>query len=442
MNLIERLWRRARDWPPTVAASNALEANRRRGAVAVIMAISAVVLIGFISVGIEVTALMVKQQQMQSAADAAAVAGAVAIATSSPSVVTGDAKAVAANDGFTDGANSVTVTVNNPPASGPTYAANAAVEVIITQPQTLVLASMLYHGAWSDSARAVAKAGSSGAGCVLQTDTGSTVGVTISQGAAVTLNGCGLAANATGASAISAGSGATLSAEVVTVSGSGSATGVTTTPTANNIKFSQPATADPYLGVALPAVGACVQGSTGSSTPYSAPSGQLPTGNYCGGVSVTNGVTVTLKTGGAYTMSGGYLQVSGATLTGTGVTIVLTGAGTNYAYVTINNGAAVTLSAPTTGATAGMVFFQDRAAPHTGSNTTNTFAGTANALSFTGALYFPSQTVSYNNGAGTAATCSQLVAWLIIFTQGAKFNSSCTGVGVNAIGASPSQLVQ
>ena len=73
-------------------------------------------------------------------------------------------------------------------------------------------------------------------------------------------------------------------------------------------------------------------------------------------------------------------------MNGTGVTIILTSSTSgNYATVTIDNGATVTLSAPTSGTTAGIVFFGDRRASATNSNN---FGGGA-AVNITGAVYFP-----------------------------------------------------
>jgi hypothetical protein len=144
---------------------------------------------------------------------------------------------------------------------------------------------------------------------------------------------------------------------------------------------------------------------------------------------------------GVYIINGGTFSVQGGvTLIGTGVTIVLTGSGTNFTYTTVSigNGANVTLSAPTTGPTAGLVFFQDPNAPSSG---TNNFQGGA-SLKLTGALYFPSQTVIYANGTTSSSSCTQLIAASIQFQGGATFNSNCANTGVQAIGSSPSRLVE
>jgi hypothetical protein len=142
---------------------------------------------------------------------------------------------------------------------------------------------------------------------------------------------------------------------------------------------------------------------------------------------------------GVYIINGGSFNIGGnVQLTGTGVTIVLTGSGSNYATATIGNGANVTLSAPTTGATAGMVFFGDPKGPTTN---TESFEGGASEK-LTGALYFPHQTVAYSNGTTTPTTCTQLIGWHLQFKGGASFNSNCANAGTKGIGSSPSVLVE
>jgi hypothetical protein len=68
---------------------------------------------------------------------------------------------------------------------------------------------------------------------------------------------------------------------------------------------------------------------------------------------------------GTYYLDQGNLTINGnATLTGTNVTIVFTSSsGNNYATASVNGGAVVNLTPPTTGATAGIVLVGDRNMP-------------------------------------------------------------------------------
>ena len=57
-------------------------------------------------------------------------------------------------------------------------------------------------------------------------------------------------------------------------------------------------------------------------------------------------------------------------------------------------------------------------------------------------LYFPAQTVNYANGATTTSTCTQLIAYRVIFSGGSKFMDGCSAVGTTEIGYTASTLVE
>jgi Putative Flp pilus-assembly TadE/G-like len=107
----------------------------RQGAVAIQMGLIIASLIGMGALASEIGLVTYKHRQMQSAADAAALGAAIARSNSADFSL--QAKALTAAVGFVDGTSGVTVTVNNPPASGNFAGQAGYVEVIITQPQTL-----------------------------------------------------------------------------------------------------------------------------------------------------------------------------------------------------------------------------------------------------------------------------------------------------------------
>jgi hypothetical protein len=390
-------------------------------------------LIGFAALGTEVSYAIYKQRQMRSVASAAAFSGATALMTGHPANFATEVKAIAAMSGYVNGTASATVTINNPPLAGNYVGVATAVEVIIGQPQTLPMSGLFITGPWTVTGRAVAVEGNSASDCVLSLNTASTTGVLINNGASVTMNQCGLGVNATGSNALTV-NGATLTANSVSVSGtinSGNGGTITSTSTPKTL---QAAVTNPYSAVAVPTYSGCAYtGLTEGSGTHT-----LSPGVYCGGLSMGNGGTVTLGAG-IYIINGGTFNVAGGvTLSGTNVTIVLTGSGSNYATASVSNGSTVTLSAPTTGTTAGIVFFADPNGPTTG---TSSFQG-GSTLSLTGALYFPTQTVDYGNGTTAGSSCTQLVAWNIVFVGGASFKSSCATAGVQTIGGGPSKLVE
>src|SRR5207244_12471382 len=99
------------------------------GQVLVLVAIALVVLVSFVALAVDAGFMWGTRRKMQSAADAAASAGAVA--SRQGYNVTSAANKVASLNGFTDGANGVTIAVHNP-YSGCGTSTNC-VQVIIDQ---------------------------------------------------------------------------------------------------------------------------------------------------------------------------------------------------------------------------------------------------------------------------------------------------------------------
>lgn len=133
----------------------------REGAVLVIFALALVVLIGFAGLGAEVGLWYIAKRGAQGAADAAAYSAAVDYHAGDISYIAETAKAIAAQYGYVDGSDGVTIAVNRPPRSGTYHTNSDAVEVVIDAPQRLLF-SKLFLPAMTVSARAVALAAGTG----------------------------------------------------------------------------------------------------------------------------------------------------------------------------------------------------------------------------------------------------------------------------------------
>jgi uncharacterized membrane protein len=96
----------------------------------VLVAVAPVVLVGLVGIAIDSGVLWGTKRKMQTAADAAAVAGAVASRDSQS--VTSAADNMASLNGFTNGSNSVSVTVTCPYSSGSCAGISNCVKVNIT----------------------------------------------------------------------------------------------------------------------------------------------------------------------------------------------------------------------------------------------------------------------------------------------------------------------
>jgi hypothetical protein len=148
--------------------------------------------------------------------------------------------------------------------------------------------------------------------------------------------------------------------------------------------------------------------------------------------------TVTLNEG-VYVIDGNSFSVGAqASVTGSNVTIILTSntAASNpgsVATLDINGGATVRLSAQTSGTYAGILFYQDRRASDSGTNTVN---GNSNSF-YQGAIYMAGQEVDFNGTAGMSTNCIQLVARRVVFSGNSAINNSCpSGSGASSfIGA-------
>lgn len=402
-----------------------------RGSVAVLIGVSISALVGMVALGTEITFVIYKHRQMQSAADSAALGSATALSKGYPVDYALEGKAIAATAGFVNGVDGVAITVNKPPASGNNTANAGAVEVIVAQPQTLKLVSIFSSAVFNVTARAVAIKGAGGGYCVLTTDTSATKGLDLSNGATLNLNQCGMAVNASGSTAVSVVGNATLNAKSLSVKGQTTVSNGGSINATDGVLINQAVTADPYASTPTTTPSGC--NWTNRSLVYSASTQTLNPGTYCGtGLAFSNSANVVMNPG-IYYIKGGSLNVGSSTITGTGVTIILTRNTGSYATATMGNGASVTLSAPTSGAYSGLVLYANRAGP-TSATTTITFNGGV-ALSLKGAIYAPTRTVAYSNGATTTpAACTQLIAWRVKISGGVTFNNNCSGAGTSSIG--------
>jgi Flp pilus assembly protein TadG len=138
---------------------------------------------------------------------------------------------------------------------------------------------------------------------------------------------------------------------------------------------------------------------------------------------------------GYYIMVGGGFDMTLGHLTGTDVTIALTGGAagnidsSDYANFNYNGASGITLTAPTTGPTAGIAIFQDRAAT---SRNANTFFGNTSG-NITGAIYTPNQPINFLGIGLMNSRCLQMIASHITIAGIIYMNDDCDGTGTAPI---------
>jgi hypothetical protein len=413
-------------------------AEDRSGATAVFVGLAMMAVLGFVALGIDVGSWYSLRRQTQNAADSAAFSAATAM-TAGAGDAAAQARAVAAAYGFTQGVDGATVTVNTPPAAGAYASDTAAVEVILTRPAPHLFTRLFGVGASAIAGRAVGHEGAPGTACVLALHSTASASALETGSANVQLNGCSLFSNSSSTAAFELKGAASVSALSVGMVGGYSVSNNAVLSTTQGVKTGQQALADPYANVPIPSYSGCTYNSASLSSGTYSTSNTSPT-VFCNGLTLNSGVKVTLNPG-VYVIDRGALQINGgATLTGTGVTLVLTSStGSNYATASINGNSTVNLSAPTTGPTAGMVFYQDRNAPSGGSDTFN--GGSTQVLS--GAVYFPNQSLVFTGGSSTATSgCTQLVSGSVVFEGNSTLALNCAGTGVRPAGNQPVRLVE
>lgn len=414
-------------------------ADDRSGAAALLTGLLLLVAMGFVAFGIDLGGAYTARRAAQNAADSAAFSGAAGMMSGAANTVD-QSRAVAARYGLAHGVGGVTVSVNTPPTSGSHTTSAQAVEVIVTRPFQRFFSVFFSRDAATIRARAVAVAGSTGEGCVVALNVAASDTLEIGGNPVVNLAGCSVYANSTDQEALSMNGKATLTAKSVELVGGYSTSGQA--KITGPIHTGVPPIPDPYADVAVPTYSGCNHNGApvnSGVTQRFTPVGGAPF-VFCGGLTVNGGATVTFDPG-IYIIDGGSLIFNGGTvIRGTGVTFVLTGRSGVYATATVNGNADIQLSAPPSGPTAGLVFFQDRRAPSGGFP--NIFNGGSNMI-IRGAMYFPKQGVRFNGGTSLSiGGCTQILADQVDFNGNARLAIDCAGVGVRGIGGYATALVE
>jgi Putative Flp pilus-assembly TadE/G-like len=399
------------------------------------MALALPLLVGVTGLGVETGLWYTQKRLLQTAADAAAGAAALDRAAGGQDTqasLTQTALHAAAKNGFSNTAPN-TFTLNWPPKSGSSAGQTSAVEVVLTQPQTPIFASLFLSSPVPITARAAAQAKVTGQACVLALDPSASGAVTNGGTAAENFAGCVIAANSTSPSAISFQGNPTVTAQSLWTSGGYSVGGsVSLTLSSPPTTYAWPLT-DPYANLVIPGFSGC----TMSNAKFQNTTQTISPGVYCGGIDFGAKANITLNPGTYYIDKGNITINAQATVTGNGVTFVLTssGAASQIGTVTINGGATVNLSAPSdpTATFQGVTFFQDRRADTSGVDKING----GSSMNIGGAIYFPAQTVQFNGNDATAGPrCTIIVARLITFTG----NSSIVDTGCQQAGVTPVQV--
>jgi Flp pilus assembly protein TadG len=392
------------------------------GQVLVLSVLSMSLLIGFLALAVDVGTLFRAKRLMQTAADSAAIAGAQEYPYGDYQTA---GRAAAAQNGVVVGTNGGDVTINAKPLSGPFLNQLGYVEAIVSQSQPTffgkIFTGSMFRNSVAVTARAVATLGP-GQGCIYTLGTSGT-DISMSNGARLNAPGCGIFDNSgsTSPPAASVVGGATITAAAVGVVGAVSTNnGGAISPTA--VTGIAPVS-DPLASLQPPTfnVGSClpdpVHGAFGN---YSI--GPGAGGSVCyNGLNIANGASVALAPG-LYIINGAMTIAGGTTISGTGVTFYFPTPSGSFA---LNNGATLSLAAPTTGTYEGMLLWEASG----NMNPINIAGGTSSTLK--GVIYAPSAALSLSNNAGSQVYVDLVVNSLSI-VGGANLQSYASLPGVSS----------
>jgi hypothetical protein len=346
-------------------------------------------MIGVVAIALDGGLLLDDQQQLQAAADAAALAAAADLYQNYPTNNGTDptgtagksAQTTATANGFSNGVNGSTVTVNIPPTWGPFKGQAGYAEVIIEFDQSPFFSNIFGSGATPVKARAVARGQQiaySNAGILLLDPHGQ--GALNDQGNGLTVTGAPILVNSDNAQAVLLTGNAAMTAPQIKITGNSSITGNATMQ--GTVSYGVAPTPDPLAKLPVP-VPSTLTTQSNSALSYSGGSYTLQPGVYDGGITLSSSASVTLQPG-VYYLNGGGLNISGqASISGNGVMIYNNPLSSSDA-INISGQGTISLSPPTSGPYMGLTFFQNRS-----SSVALDLSGGGN-ISMSGTFYAPS----------------------------------------------------
>lgn len=380
-----------------------------RGAVLPLVALCLAVLMGFGGLAVDVGYWEYQQREQQNATDAAAIGGAQQLVYSSACPDQTDAssaaKADASKSGYTDGSSNVTVTVNNPPASGNFATSSCAVQVQITKKKIGTFFTQLFgwtagnNQEMQETTQATAEVLHDSPGCMYMLGSGSNTNF---NGSTVQAPSCSIEINGTANF-----NGSTVDAKWI---GEGNYGGSNNGGTFTGASpASMLPVADPCDEIAGCEALTTSPPSTSSCTGTYGGSGVLYAGCY-NNLNLHN-VTVTLlpntSTGSTTFIFEGSANFNGASVTGNGITIYVPAGATPPNF---NKASNLTITPPSSGSYAHVAYYQ----VSSNSNDVNLNASTTNIA---GLIYAPSAALNYNGAQGQ---------YTVIVAKYANFNSSST----------------
>jgi len=393
-------------------------------------------LVGIMALAIDIGNLYYTQRQLQTLADAAAIAGALEVTACSGSsncaVMQAAAKSALTEGGSTTptvfqqcataSGSGLLLTINNSPcalgASDPNNGNINYVEAVVTKNVPTYFGGYLGISTFKISARAEA-----GAATPVVSGNGACMSITGTSGTTITLQGgstggikdatgtsCGIMIDSSSSSAVMSNSG-TVTVSYFDVVGKVQNSGATITPSPTTGATS---VADPFqTEINNGTLSTPAEGTTQSVSEVTTNGAELSPGYYPNGLTFNcSGCSITLDPG-VYYISGNVIFDANCTVSGTGgVTLYLANGQMN-----MNSVSTLDLTAPSSGSTAGLVIWE----PASNTNELNLDTGSSSTLK--GAIYLPNAELQMNSS--SVSTFGMIVAQSLMLDSGASITLNC-----------------
>lgn len=340
------------------------------GSIAVIFALSLIIILGAAGIAIDFARAVHAQTEMQSALDSAVLAGVRADSNKQVS----DATSMF-NANFSDSA-AKGVSVQFSPGGGTELSGTATGHVETT------LAGVL--GVQQLPINAIARAKGSGGGtvCILALDRTASQAFLVNSGPQLDAPDCEVHVKSTGNPAAIFNAGSDLKTHRICIAGK---TIIDNGGQHPNLEISCQTAADPFAGkLTEPSSGTCNY----SNLNYNGGTVTLNPGVYCGWVNFNNGPTVNFKPG-VYVIKNGGWNVNGGTWKGTGVTFFYA----DQSKIQFNSAVAADITAPTSGTYKNVVMFEKA-----GLSRSQLVFDDSRNMNLEGIIYLPSRDVTFNSG--------------------------------------------
>jgi Flp pilus assembly protein TadG len=380
------------------------------GQTIILVALSLPLLLGFIGIATDVGALFKDKRTLQTAADAAAIAGALNL-NNGYSAWVAAAQSASGSNGFPYGGSGVTITTPQTPQWPSSNYLNQPgyVEVTITKVEPTIFLTLFGYPTVTVKARAVATNNGPPAACMYTTSSNLGNSLVVPAASSVSSLQCGLVVDSNVSPPMNVIGTLTMKSIGTVGSCSSGCGGVSPTPVSGIVPYSDPLSFLPQFTcnisgcsngtITLPCV---ADPNINTSTPV------VLTQTCYNGLTINGTGTVTFSAG-TYVINGPVNFQGSNQLTGTGVTFYI-----NSGAFNISKFASLNLSAPTSGTYNGILFFQGSSNPPIQTITVNP------GSTLEGILYFPNAELDFS--ATSATLYTDFVAQNLSFTGAVNFN--------------------